>query len=409
MIPWLDRFIGMGAYATPYPPVRAKLRSHLEDFVVREVLRNGRVAQPAEGFLRRERFALFVLEKIGKSTLEALEEISSATGIPEEEFGIAGLKDKRAHTFQFITIPQRFLDRLKGAEFRDIRLYPVNGVSHPLSPEHMAGNRFELVLRDVDSPSLLRFVLDRVRAFPNFFGYQRFGVLRPVSHLVGKRIVLKDFEGAIRELLCRTFPGEPPHHREARERLSEDGDYREALRYFPRSLSAERKVLRHLAKNPRDFVGALRRLGRSLLNLYVEAYQSYIFNLALTKRMERGYPLSLPIPGDLRFRYASHTFPALKVVGYSTELGKAIQDLLLKEVLESEGVSPADFRVPQLPEIRASGWVRSAVALVENLEVREVEGDEATLRLSFFLMKGAYASSYLREVLKPDDPASYGF
>ncbi len=414
-VPKLDEFIGMRVYWSPYPPVKAKLRQEANDFVVKEVLQDGLMASPTEGEIKRERYALLVLEKTGESTLDVLEELSRKTGIPIEEIGVAGLKDKRAHTFQFITIPQRFLDRLKNVDLTNACLYPRAGVPFHLSSAHMLGNEFRITLRDVNPSEtpILREHAKKLSLFPNFFGYQRFGVIRPISHIVGKRILSGDYKGAVIDLLCRTFEGEPPPHKEARKRLYEERDFKEALKYFPKKLRAERKVLYHLSKNPRDFVGALRRLGKYLLNLFVEAYQSYLFNLSLSFRIERGFSLFLPLPGEPVFKYGKWEFPAIKVVGYATTLRNTVQDLLIKEILEEENVETTSFKVKDFPEIRARGWLRCSVALAEDLTISEKDDElnpgKKKLTLRFFLMKGSYATVFLRELIKPEDPAILGF
>ena len=57
-------------------------------------------------------------------------------------------------------------------------------------------------------------------------------------------------------------------------------------------------MLVHLAESPQDFVGAFRRLPLKLRMLFVQAYQSYLFNRFLSERIRRGFSLTQAEAGD---------------------------------------------------------------------------------------------------------------
>ena len=58
--------------------------------------------------------------------------------------------------------------------------------------------------------------LDQVGGIPNFFGHQRFGTTRPITHLVGKAILKGDFEEAAMLFLAKPSLYEHPSSRQAR-------------------------------------------------------------------------------------------------------------------------------------------------------------------------------------------------
>ena len=60
---------------------------------------------------------------------------------------------------------------------------------------------------------------------------------------------------------------------------------------FPKQLRFERLMINHLVKKPTDFIGAFIRLPFKLQALFVQAYQSYLFNLFLSERLEKGLSL----------------------------------------------------------------------------------------------------------------------
>ena len=63
-------------------------------------------------------------------------------------------------------------------------------------------------------------------------------------------------------------------------------------------MNYERAMLHHLAECPDDYEGALKVLPPKLLSMFVSAFQSYLFNLSLSRRIGEGYALDEPQPGD---------------------------------------------------------------------------------------------------------------
>ena len=53
--------------------------------------------------------------------------------------------------------------------------------------------------------------------FPNFYGIQRFGIIRPITHIVGKYIVKDDFEKAVMTYIANPIKGEDEETYKLRE------------------------------------------------------------------------------------------------------------------------------------------------------------------------------------------------
>ncbi len=276
--------------------------------------------------------------------------------------------------------------------------------------------------------------------FPNFYGHQRFGTIRPITHLVGRFLAQGDLEKATLTFLAQPSVHEHPESREAREQLQGTQNFEEAFRCFPRYLRYERLMLSHLAKQPRDFVGAFRELPLKLRKLFVQAYQSFLFNKFLSERIRRGIPLYEAQIGDYVVTLDDHGLlttefmqvtasslqtvkealnegkmrVAVPLVGFKQPPSQGVQGEIEQEILETENLNPQNFRISFMPEASAPGELRTVLAPAINLSVEEVSRDSANpskrkTRLGFTLHRGSYATVLLREFMKPRDLIKAGF
>lgn len=161
-------------WARAYGPVTAsaRIRSVPEDFRVEEVLG---FAADGEG-----PHVMLTVEKRGANTQWVAGQLARHAGIPPREVGYAGLKDRHAVTVQHFTLN---LDRRPEPEWST---HPTDEFKVLQSARHrrklkigaLEGNRFRLVLRDLNVPVsdlLPRLESIKTRGVPNYFGVQRFG------------------------------------------------------------------------------------------------------------------------------------------------------------------------------------------------------------------------------------------
>jgi tRNA pseudouridine13 synthase len=298
------------------------------------------------------------------------------------------------------------LSKIPNVEFKG-----VWSMDRPITPSMIYGNRFTIVLRSVDV-KCAEEALEALQktAVPNYYGYQRFGTIRPVSHLLGKALLRKDAETFLDIMFCRIFPHESDSAKKARE-LACRGEYQKALEAFPKKFIEERAVLRKLASGV-DLWNAVMSIPVQILRIYVEAAQSYLFNVFLSRRMELG-PLEKPVEGDLVELNGQVVYyveglggeVVLPVVGPGARMprGKVAEALL--RVLKEEGLEMGSFlKMPR--GVRTYGGHRKA-----RLEARDfrwsVAGKDVELR--FTLPRGSYATVLLRELVKPTEPYRHGF
>ena len=71
--------------------------------------------------------------------------------------------------------------------------------------------------------------------------------------------------------------------------------------------------------------------------------------------------------------------------------------------MEEQNVRPRDFLIKEMQEMSDSGGFRQAPLCCREFSYK------GSLVLSFKLPKGSYATTLLREIMKPTDPIAVGF
>jgi len=437
----LDRHVGMLYYISEHEGIGGVLREGLEDFRVIEIALGGVLCTPGCSQLLRGSgdYVWFLMEKRGVDTVTALRAVARAMGVSHKKFTVAGLKDARAVTFQMVCaegIDPQALPRRVGER---IIIHDVFTMPFKLQTGMLEGNFFEITVRRLgvsasDAEARIKRILEEVEGaggVPNYYGYQRFGTIRPLTHIVGRLILQRRFEEAVREILTRVFPHESPRAKEARLYLESTWDVEGALKLFPKRLHHERMMLHYLLKHPRDYFGAIRTLPYSVRRLFIEAYQAYLFNRVLSKRIEMGLPISLPVVGDIValggergaiIRARNSNLSKLRelvsqgkarvvgnVFGYASVLAEGTPGAIEREVLEEEGISLDAFMVKHAPELSSKGALRPLSMRVKGLEWSVLDGERPCAVFKFALERGAYATVLIREIIKPEDPALQGF
>jgi len=460
LVPKLERLIGIEVYATCSSGIGGIIRQFVEDFVVEEVLVDGSKAEinQSESYVKRgvlsssalkERYLLCVLVKRNWDMFRALRVVAEQLGISTKQIRFAGIKDAKAITAQHITLEGVTAEEIQKVQVKDIKIRPIGYFRSKFSSYFLFGNNFHITIKAISHPKstikkrITRSIeeLELKGGVPNFFGHQRFGTTRPITHLVGKAIVKGNFRKAAMLFLAKPSPHEHPESRQAREQLQATQDFEQALKNFPKQLHYERLMLRHLTKNPDDYVGAFRRLPIRLRELFPQAYQSYLFNKFLSRRITRGLPLVKAEVGDYVVNVERSGLPmlamhkiasaetlteinkaieagkmrlAIPLIGFKQHTSLGVQGEIEKQILEKEGISQESFKISAMPEITARGELRTALTPLNNFLLNEISEDSANplkhkAKVSFVLYRGSYATILLREIMKTRNPIKAGF
>ncbi|MFB6303263.1 MAG: tRNA pseudouridine(13) synthase TruD [Haloferacaceae archaeon] len=474
-----EQVVGMAWYVSDADGTGGRLRERPEGFRVREV--EAVDPEPVDAD-QADYPHLLVRARLRRwDTNDFVGRLSDALGVSRERVSWAGTKDKHAITTQLFAV--RGIEPADLPAVRDADVEVVGRFGRSLAFGDLAGNAFEVRVRDPERPGAASDVTADLRAFaggdgdrngdggrngggdgnggdgirdagadttgdgtgettatvavPNYFGHQRFGSRRPITHEVGLRILRDDWFGAVRAYCGNPFETEPADTRQARRFVDEqfeaaDPNWRAAAERIPDRLGHERAMLDRLAAagernpGPETCRLALGAVPSNLQRLFVNAAQSYVFNRVVSERLDRGIPLDRPVTGDVvcfidrsapeglvvpdvdrsqrveegredavaRHCERGRAFVTAPLVGTETTLGAGEPDDIVREVLADLDLAPVDF---DLPEGFASRGTRRAVLVRTDVTVRR-----DPLTLEFALPHGAYATVLLREYLKVD-------
>ncbi len=409
----VEKKVGIRTYITNTPGMGGEIKRNIEDFYVEEITELNLV----------EDGDYLVIRVIKKNwdTMNFTRVLSNALGISRKRISFAGTKDKRAISVQYFSIKGVRPEDVEKVRLKDVDITVLGFSRKPIQLGDLVGNRFKIVVRDCFDGEIFEETKAQLEELgtPNFFGLQRFGTARYVTHEVGKLILQRKYEDALWTYIAKPFGGEKEDVRKIRKELWETRDVKFGLRELPKYLRYERTLLQKLREGKSE-KEALLSLPKNLKMMFIHAYQSYVFNKLLSDRIEEFGNLKTIEPGDwacylsvrkkptfvdcsevginaprvkllVEERFASLALP---LVGYNTELkGWSVR---AKEILAEDEITLESFR-NEYKEFSSSGSYRSADMLIE---ISEIKFSNSTFE--FYLPKGCYATVLLREFIKKE-------
>ncbi|MEM3977291.1 MAG: tRNA pseudouridine(13) synthase TruD, partial [Thermoplasmata archaeon] len=244
-------------------------------------------------------------------------------------------------------------------------------------------------------------------ALISYFGYQRFGILPPLNHIIGKYILKREYHDAIKIILSD------------KNISNVNNDYR---------LIYEKEIIDLMNKFKKDYLCVFKNIPKIIVKIFLQSYQSFLFNKMINKRIELGLPLDQAVIGDI-VGYSEATiyrdddiivvtnsnFDKINrlvkqgqlsilypLLGYLTEKrkmpsGEAYEPIA--KVIEEEEICPDDFLFNDIPEISLAGYYRPLTFRVYNFLWHLTKSSD--IKCSFLLKRGFYATIVLRELIKP--------
>ncbi|MBI4162319.1 MAG: tRNA pseudouridine(13) synthase TruD [Candidatus Aenigmarchaeota archaeon] len=291
-----------------------------EDFVVEEVINPKFLRKHERAFGKIKKvegpYSLFMLRKRNMTTEDALKTVSEKLGINVSSIGYAGLKDKFAFTSQHVTIKDEE-NKLGGfceqrTDVPKVRQYTlslekIGRTNRHISLGDLSCNKFTITLHDCKNLEKIEKILDFVK--------------KPVPNYFGPQ------------------------------------------RFSHNNVEVGRKLLQRKIE--------ARKLTKEKAKFLVNAYQSYVFNMALGKSL-KNTPKALPLVGC-----DSKKLPAI-----------------VRRLLENDKISPKDFA---FGAFSCSGGLRETFIKIQDFNY-SIEGD--ILCLEFTLPKGSYATIVFNKIQK---------
>lgn len=382
----------------------AKIKVNPEDFIVEELI--------DIPFAGNGAYTILKLEKKYWNTLDVIDFVARKTNTRKNLFARAGLKDRYSQSTQYLSFRGDFRHAIKEENFT---LMPVGRSNAAVAPAMMRGNAFRITLRELTVKAIetVRHNADEVvlHGFPNYFDDQRFGSARHGRGFIARQLIREHYQGALKLLMCHARKEDSAREKRfKRYCLSHWRDWTGCLNTAP---PFYRPVLHYLCDNPGDFKNALKKIEREFLNLYLLAYQSYIFNETLL-RLIRAYGadnIDLKYSMGRLVFYRRLTDPRavgkmrIPMVNEKTRLsgpaGKAIEKVLAQEGLTLRQMALGKMR---LRGVRFKPFLRNAVVFPEALNVSAPEPDalyahKQLCRVRCTLPPGTYATILIKRLL----------
>lgn len=410
-VPNIDRMAGIEIYSTNFDGIEGSIKVRYEDFNVLELLVEPILKDISKKADNVYRFPLLVLQKRGLDSNHAIIEISNQLGT---KIKVLGIKDSKAVTSQYATC--------EGKKFRvgvtpHTKLSLLGYSKQPIKKSHIMGNQFEVRISNPLRNDISKFVTE-IGNIPNYYGLQRFGSERLVTHLVGREIINKNFRKAVEVFLCHTTEYDTQFSKEIREKCYDPKNYAQVMKVIPKGMDLERNLLQSLLDG-KEYKYALRSIPINIRRLFVHAYQAYLFNKCLSNMLRNGESINSCLKNDFCFKLenrmalgklmkytnndASNLVPAMQLPGYSFKSKDGRFEDTLSIIMQEENISAKNFYIKEMQELSVEGGFRQLPLLVNDFSYSE------NLLVKFKIPTGSYATILLRELMKPGDPIRSGF
>jgi len=298
---------------------------------------------------KEKKYIKFVLEKTNIDTMNAISKISKTLHLSPKILSVAGIKDKRGITSQWVTGFRVHPSNL-------LLLNTINGfcvgnfeyTSEELHTGDLKGNAFEIILRGVtQTQKEIHKSVDMTKkyGFINYFGLQRFGTGNTSTHVTGAAILSGEWEKAIGHILApSSWAGQDLQN--ALNLYLKGGNAEDALKALPRGYGSQRTVLQALAKQDGNscLVDGLLALPKIQRTMYIHAFQSYIWNKMVSKRIDMQDTLAV-MPGDLVLSRKTMENNRGKLIGKKRNAKSLYDDDGSKDEFEEEFVEPHEVTV----------------------------------------------------------------
>lgn len=383
-----------------------KIKEIASDFIVEEQVNLDELKEKKK---EGGPYQYFWLTKTNYPQLKAIEKIANIFNTSRKLVHFSGTKDKVGITKQLISIKGIKKENFeKNIEFLntkvdDLEVEYVGSFQTRLNLGDNKGNKFEIVVRDLslDECELAKVNKEIISKYGvlNYFDSQRFGYAGN-SHLIGKDIIKNDLESAVYKILTSLPPQALLESVSLIDEIeqnwekikTQDKDFIQSLlEKMPKYMANEKKILQHLAFAKNDFPGAFRKIHKKLRTLYINAYQSYIFNSTLRYLYDKKKDLA--------------NYEHLELIHPDYDLSQKIIGPYVSSLLKEDKISLEELKLPSMPELSLNKVFRKSLIYPQQLQIKEISDDEIhdqayKVVFSFELDAGEYATNIIKMLFK---------
>lgn len=384
-----------------------KLKSRPDDFQVEELTS---VVAGTTG-----PYAFYRLSKKSVGTPEAIQRICREFNVDPRRVRYGGLKDRHAETIQYLTIEEGPEKHLKDPL---IQLKYLGRLEQPYSPQSFSGNRFGITMRDIKPAEVEQTMqaLDAVRhgLIGNYFDDQRFGSVGDDQQFVARALIDGDDEKAVKLAISTWYEYDRSPEKKAKALLRQKwGNWQQIRNKMPKGYISH--IVSYLADQRNDYRGAFALIPFFLRNMYLSAYQSYLWNrmlshwittsiphenLVLVKQQRDSIPMPILLTKERMAELIKMTIPLpssrAEIPANHFIIGS------LNSVLKDEGLDLPQIRLKHFREPFFSKGERSAFYFPEGLQYEmgwdKLNKGHRKLRLTFSLPRGSYATLLVKRI-----------
>lgn len=363
-------------------------------------------------------FSVYLLEKRGWNTIDALREISKASNVPSKFFSYGGKKDRHASTIQFIAIEG---PRIKDFATDAMTLTFQGFMDRPMGPDLIEGNQFEIAVRQLDKKTAQAVLVNAQRihdqGFPNYFDDQRFGSYDVQQGFLAEKILLGHLNGAVKIYMTSVYSGDPKAEQQRRLFFFENWKDWKACASRAHT-EFEKFAFEELKKGEKAALAVLNQIPKEEMSLYFSAYQSFLWNQTASlvvqeiigEKIERiqgaagDYIFYQDIAGDVSRHLRTMIIPT---AAHNTKMKDEISGRAYARILEERGVRTSMFNKLKVRRAFFKATDRPLIVFPSNFDANIGDDDlypgKRKAVLKFILPRGSYATMLIKYLFHKGD------
>jgi tRNA pseudouridine13 synthase len=369
-----------------------------EDFIVNEIYDLEEIKTRDLEKEDNGNFFYFELIKTNYEQIRCLRYVAKLFGKNYKDIHFCGTKDKVGITTQLISIRNLKKSNIEknvehiNNEIKDINIKFIGEFKSRLNLGENVGNKFKIIIREITKIDLEKFNTNLKKfeknnfQFLNLFESQRFG-FGGNNHKVGKYILQNEMKKAIFEILSST-PQNPSEFLEIflnfikeNEKDLFENHLEKAIELTPRNFENYKVILEELKLRKNDFNGALKTLPKKIQTIFINAYQSYVFNSILKK-------LNF---NDLKIK-------EIDLISLNSKNIKEIE-LIENEILENDNLSKESFNLKHIPTLKNDRISKREIySTITNFNYKFLDKKNEEMLIEFDLKSGEYATNIINQL-----------